>query len=136
MVPTPLFYQLFVVALVLICLLIHVGLPDMPLPKPQPPLASNKHRRRRSQDPQPFTGLMHKPLCEACDREPMYAPRHPVSPLRSSLSPEDAWRTVDTQSHFCPEPNCPYHGWLGRGNLRANGHPGGQPWRQLQCVSC
>src|SRR4030095_6894998 len=31
---------------------------------------------------------------------------------------------------------CAYHGWLGRGNIRANGHPGGQPWRQLQCVSC
>jgi len=26
--------------------------------------------------------------------------------------------------------------WLGRGNIRSNGHPGGQPWRQLQCVSC
>jgi IS1 family transposase len=26
--------------------------------------------------------------------------------------------------------------WLGLGNLRANGHPGGKPWRQLQCVSC
>jgi IS1 family transposase len=38
--------------------------------------------------------------------------------------------------HYCPVPDCAYHGWLGRGNLRANGHPGGQPWRQLQCVSC
>jgi hypothetical protein len=45
-------------------------------------------------------------------------------------------RTVDTQSHFCPDPDCAYHGWLGRGNIRSNGHPGGQPWRQLQCVSC
>jgi IS1 family transposase len=26
--------------------------------------------------------------------------------------------------------------WLGRGNIRANGHPGGNPWRQFQCVSC
>ena len=31
---------------------------------------------------------------------------------------------------------CAYHGWLGRGNIRSNGHPGGQPRRQLQCVSC
>jgi IS1 family transposase len=38
--------------------------------------------------------------------------------------------------HFCPDPDCFYYGRLGRGNLRANGHPGGQPWRQLQCVSC
>jgi IS1 family transposase len=45
-------------------------------------------------------------------------------------------RTVDTRSHFCPAPDCSYHGWLGRGNIRSNGHPGDQPWRQLQCVSC
>jgi IS1 family transposase len=45
-------------------------------------------------------------------------------------------RTVNTTSHFCPAPDCSYRGWLGRGNIRANGHPGGQPWRQLQCVSC
>jgi IS1 family transposase len=45
-------------------------------------------------------------------------------------------RTVDTSGHFCPDQDCAYHGWLGRGNIRANGHPGGQPWRQLQCVSC
>src|SRR5262245_5911716 len=45
-------------------------------------------------------------------------------------------RTVHTSSHFCPAPDCSYRGWLGRGNIRSNGHPGGQPWRQLQCVSC
>jgi IS1 family transposase len=45
-------------------------------------------------------------------------------------------RTVDTSQHFCPDQDCSYHGWLGRGNIRANGYPGGQPWRQLQCVSC
>jgi IS1 family transposase len=45
-------------------------------------------------------------------------------------------RTVDTSGHFCPDQDCAYHGWLGRGNIRANGHPGGQPWRQWQCVSC
>lgn len=38
--------------------------------------------------------------------------------------------------HFCPDPDCADHEWLGRGNIRANGHPGGQPWRQLQCISC
>jgi transposase-like protein len=45
-------------------------------------------------------------------------------------------RTVDTAGHCCPDLNCSYHGWLGRGNIRSNGHPGGQPWRQWQCVSC
>ena len=27
-------------------------------------------------------------------------------------------------------------GWLGRGNLRANGPPSGGPWRQFYCTSC
>jgi IS1 family transposase len=45
-------------------------------------------------------------------------------------------RTVDTHTHFCPAPGCAYRGWRGRGNIRANGHPGGQAWRQLQCVAC
>ena len=27
--------------------------------------------------------------------------------------------------------------WLGgTQNIRANGHPGGGPWRQLQCLAC
>jgi transposase-like protein len=43
---------------------------------------------------------------------------------------------VDTQHHFCPSPRCDYYGWTGRGNLRANGHPSGGPWRQLQCTVC
>ena len=136
MVPTPLFYQLLVVALVLICLFIHVGLPDIPLPKPQPPLASNKRRRRRSQEPQPFPGLMHKPLCEACEQGADVRPQAPGEPPPIITFTRGRRRTVDTQSHCCPAPNCSYHGWLGRGNLRANGHPGGQLWRQLQCVSC
>ena len=45
-------------------------------------------------------------------------------------------RTVDTSPHFCPDHDCVYHGWLGHGNIRSNGHPGGQSWRQLQCVAC
>ena len=38
--------------------------------------------------------------------------------------------------HFCPHAGCDYRGWLGLGNLRANGHPSGGPWRQFQCTSC
>jgi transposase-like protein len=38
--------------------------------------------------------------------------------------------------HFCPHSDCDYRGWLGLGNLRANGHPNGGPWRQFQCTSC
>ena len=38
--------------------------------------------------------------------------------------------------HFCPHSGCDYRGWLGLGNLRANGHPSGGPWRQLHCTGC
>jgi hypothetical protein len=33
-------------------------------------------------------------------------------------------------------PDCDYRGWLGLNNVRANGHPSGSPWRQLQCTAC
>jgi hypothetical protein len=45
-------------------------------------------------------------------------------------------RTADTSKHFCPQPGYAYHGWLGLGNLRANGHPNGGPWRQFHCTAC
>jgi IS1 family transposase len=45
-------------------------------------------------------------------------------------------RHVDTSMHFCPNPDCAYRGWVGWGNLRANGHPNGGRWRQLLCVVC
>jgi transposase-like protein len=136
MTPDPLFYQLIVVALVLICLLIHVGLPDKSLPMPQPPPASPKGRRTRSTELEPFPGLIRKPLCETCAQRADARPTAPGSPPPFIRFPRGRRRTVNTHSHWCPDPDCAYHGWLGRGNIRANGHPGRQPWRQLQCVSC
>ena len=136
MAPNPLFYQHLVVALVLLCLLIYVGLPDQSLPRLQLPLASNKRRRTRAKEPKPFPGLIRKPLCEACTQGAEARPQVPGFPPPLIRFTRGRRRTVNTQSHFCPDPDCAYHGWLGRGNIRANGHPGGQPWRQLQCVSC
>jgi IS1 family transposase len=45
-------------------------------------------------------------------------------------------RQVETSQHFCPYPDCAYQGWVGLGNLCANGHPSGGPWRQLHCTIC
>jgi IS1 family transposase len=45
-------------------------------------------------------------------------------------------RMVDTSMHFCPHTGCDYRGWLGLGNIRANGHPNSGPWRQFHCTSC
>jgi transposase-like protein len=43
---------------------------------------------------------------------------------------------VDTQHHVCPSRRCAYYGWVGCSNIRANGHPNGRRWRQLQCGAC
>jgi IS1 family transposase len=136
MVPNVLFYQLLLVALVLSCLILHVWWPDHPGPPPQSPLKPSKPRRKRSTEPKPFTGYIHKPLCEACEKGPDASPKAPGSPPPVMSFTRGRRRTVDTSGYFCPDQDCAYHGWLGRGNIRSNGHPGGQPWRQLQCVSC
>ena len=81
MAPNLLFFQLLVVALALICLLIHVWWPDTLLPLPQPPRKSNKRRRTRAPEPQPFPGLIHKPLCEACEQGTEARLKAPGSPV-------------------------------------------------------
>jgi hypothetical protein len=136
MTPNVLFYQLLLVALVLICFMIHVWWPDPSRATPPRPLQPNKPRRKRSKEPKPFTGYIHKPLCEACENRSDPRPKAPGSPPPILTFTRGRKRTIDTHAHCCPKPNCAYRGWLGRGNIRANGHPGGQPWRQLQCVSC
>jgi hypothetical protein len=67
MVPNLLFYQLLLVALALICLIIHVCLPAAPPLMSKTPLKPDKPRHKRSKEPKPFTGYLHKPLCQACD---------------------------------------------------------------------
>src|SRR5215475_8107801 len=136
MVPNVLFYQLFLVALVVICLLIHVWWRDAPSASPPTVLTPDTPRRKRSTKPKPFPGFIHIPLCAACVQGTDERPTTPGTPPPVITFTRGRRRTVDTRSHFCPAPDCSYHGWLGRGNIRSNGHPGGQPWRQLQCVSC
>jgi IS1 family transposase len=91
---------------------------------------------KRSRDPQPFPGLTHKPRCAACEQAP--EPRFPA-PLAPSLplrSPKGRPCQVDTSAQFCPQLNCAYYGWVGLGNIRANGYPSGGRWRQFHCRSC
>jgi IS1 family transposase len=91
---------------------------------------------RRSPAHKPFPGLIHKPSCVTCeDRAQEQAKVPPAAPSPMVLI-RGCPRTVDTQHHFCPSPPCAYYGWVGCGNVRANGHPNGGRWRQLQCVAC
>ena len=68
MAPNVLFYQLLLVALVLLCLIMHIWWPDNPRAALQTPRQSDKPQRKRSNEPKPFTGFIHKPLCEACEK--------------------------------------------------------------------
>jgi IS1 family transposase len=136
MLPGLVFYKLLLVTLVCLCFMLHVLWPAARTAvRPSPPTATPL-RRKRSKDPKPFTGLIHKPLCEACEHATDARPKAPGTPPPQITYTRGRKRTIDTQQHYCPDRDCTYFGWLGRGNLRANGHPGGKAWRQLQCVSC
>jgi IS1 family transposase/transposase-like protein len=97
---------------------------------------SAKRSMRRLQDPKPFPGLTTKPRCPACEHAPQPALQRPTCPPPLRHSPRGRRRQVATQQHYCPTPECDYYGWAGRGNLRANGHPSGGPWRQWHCLVC
>jgi IS1 family transposase len=95
-----------------------------------------KRATRRAKDPKPFVGLTNKPLCTACEHAVDSRPLPPSIPLPPTGSTRGCPRKVDTQYQFCPHPSGDYRGWTGLGNLRANGHPSGGPWRQLHYVAC
>jgi transposase-like protein len=127
------FYQLALFALVWLFVMLHVTWSKPGLSTPPVPA---KPKRKRSSEPKAFEGLTQKPHCALCEHDAA----HPKSP--SPEPPEPMPRThrhpreIDTSMHFCPHGGCDYRGWLGRGNLRANGHPSGGPWRQFHCTSC
>jgi hypothetical protein len=63
MVTNLVFYQLLLITLVLICLMIHVWWSNNPRTTPHRFRKPDKPRRKRSTEPKPFTGFLHKPLC-------------------------------------------------------------------------
>src|SRR6266545_3788811 len=95
-----------------------------------------KPSKTRVQETKPFSGFTTKPLCVACEHAPGPDDAPRSAPPPRLHSPGGRPRHVATHQHFCPETTCRYYGWIGRGNIRANGHPGGGPRRQLQCVAC
>ena len=137
MVSNLVFYQLALIALGWLFLMLSWWWPSEPATaRPIPPTPVTPPRKR-STAPKPFPGLARKPHCAACEqadaglRLPL-----PSAPPPKLVSPHGRRRHVDTSHHFCPDADCRYGGWLGLGNISANGHPSGGPWRQLYCSSC
>src|SRR5262252_10409694 len=117
------FYQLTLIALVWLCLMLQWAWPsDLAAgcpTTPEPPGPRPKRRR----EPTPFAGLTTKPHSDACEHGSAPRPQTPAAPPPRIVSTRGRRRQVDTAHHFCPNPDCPYRGWVGWGNLRANGLP-------------
>ena len=137
MMPRLVYYQLGILGPALV--VYHAALPlaqptqwDASAQRPIP----SRPKRKRSSEPKPFAGLTQKPPCALCEHE--RGETTPPPPVRPDPMPVTNRRpcVIDTSMHFCPHDGCEYRGWLGLGNLRANGHPSGGPWRQLSCRSC
>jgi hypothetical protein len=127
MVSPLVYYQLAFFALVWLFVMVPV---TGSKPGPPTPPAPAKPKRQRSTEPKAFVGLTHRPPCVLGEQATV--PTTPPAPVRPDPMPPTNRRPreVDTSRHFCPHANCDSRGWVGLGNLRANGHPNGGPWRQ------
>jgi hypothetical protein len=129
------YYQLALLALVWLFVMLPVT--ESHRGAPIPPTATPiKPKSKRSNEPKPFNGLTKKPHCALCARDTAHPKAPPPVPPDPMAPTHRRPRAVDTSMHFCPHNECDDRGWLGRGHLRANGHPSGGPWRQFHCTSC
>src|SRR5467141_3814057 len=136
MIPHLFFYQLVLLGLLWLFFMLHAAWPSQGPATQRRPVEPILPPRKRSSDPKPFPGLTRKPPCAACAQAHEHGPQPPGCPPPRIVSTRGRPRQVDTSSHFCPHPPCAYRGWVGLGNISANGHPNGGPWRQLHCTSC
>jgi transposase-like protein len=136
MIPHLFFYQLMLLGLLWLFCMLHSAWPSRCTAGEQRPAAPIQPHPKRSREPQPFAGLPQKPPCPLCEHEATHPKVPPPVPPAPVIVAKRRPRQVDTSMHFCPHAGCAYRGWLGRGNLRANGHPSGGPWRQWHCTGC
>jgi IS1 family transposase len=138
MISHHIYYQLAIVGLLWLCVMLHYVWPSRGAVSPQPPAEPllPQRKRKRASEPAPFAGLTQRPHCAAC----AHAAAHPKPPPPRRPDPMPPTtrrpRVIDTSLQFCPHEGCDYRGWLGLGNLRANGHPNSGPWRQFHCRAC
>src|SRR5882724_10928147 len=130
------FYPLVLLGLLWLCLMLHYAWPSGHTAGVQRPLERMPPPSKRTRVPQPFPGLTRKPPCTACEQAHEHVSQPPGCPPPRIVPTRGRPRQVDTSWHFCPDPDCAYGGWLGLGNISANGHPSGGPWRQFHCIAC
>src|SRR5215831_14896510 len=130
------FYQLMFLGLLWLCVMLHAAWPNACPGGEQRPSKPLPPPRKRSSDPQPFPGLTRKPPCAACEQAHAHRPQPPGCPPPRMVPARGRPRQVDTSQHFCPNTTCAYRGWVGWGNLQANGHPNRGLWRQFHCTAC
>jgi len=136
MIPHLFFYQLAVLGLLWLCVMLHAAWPSRCTTAQGTPAQPILPRRQRAKEPKPLAGLTLKPHCALCEHETTHPKLPPPVPPEPMPPTHRRPRTVDTSRHFCPYAGCRYRGWLGLGNLRANGHPSGGQWRQFHCTGC
>ena len=117
------FYQLVLLGLLWLCCMLHAAWPSSDAAGVSRPPELIPPSRKRSRVPKPFPGLTHKPHCEACAQAAAPHQQVPCAPPPRIVSTRGRPRQVDTSSHFCPQPPCAYRGWVGLGNISANGLP-------------
>jgi hypothetical protein len=93
------------------------------------PVATKPPRAIR--DPKPFAGFTRKPDCPICEQDAASPPTAlpPNAPPPRMIFPRGRRRHIATTAHFCPQATCAYHGRVGWGNIRANGHPNDRSYR-------
>ena len=95
------YYQLALLILVWLFIMLHIAESrrEAPIPLTATPI---KPKRPRSNEPQPFVGLTHKPHCALCERATTHPkPPSPVPPDPMALTNRRP-REIDTSQHFCP----------------------------------
>jgi len=130
------FYELVLLGLLWLCIMWQWRWPSARVIPGLPPPTPATSPRKRSGAPKPFSGLTRKPPCAACEQAHEHGPQPPSGPPPRMVPTRGRPRQVDTSRHCCPHADGDYRGWVGWGNIRANGHPSGGPWRQLSCTSC
>ena len=113
MVSNLFFYQLALIALLWLCLLLHYAWPSDRAAIRSTPPELTPPRRKRHRDLKSFAGFITKPHCDACAHASAPHPQAPSAPPPRIVLTRGRRRQVDTSTHFCPNPDCAYRGWVG-----------------------